>query len=661
MAFVLEALKRNDAGYALFNISSHLIALIIMLPATICAGIALPLITLILLRENPDTSAIGKVYASNTLGGIFGVLLATGLLMPYLGLKNTVVAGALIDILLGLLLLGLIMPAIMRKQLVLVSTVFTGSFILLSQMMQWDSARLASGVYRDGQLGHKNIVMHKDGRTATVSVVKNDHQIAILTNGKTDASISLDDERNPDEPTQALLGGLPLLYKPDARQAAVIGIGSGITSHILLSSPQLEWVDTIEIEPVMLDGARWFGDRSARTFNDPRSRLIIDDAKSYFSSQQKQYDLIVSEPSNPWVSGVSSLFTVEFYQFVKQRLSDSGLLIQWIHLYENEPELVYSILKGLDSQFADYHIYAANNVDLVIVAAKSQLPQRVAPSALAEATQDELAFVGIKHHADLQLRLVANKAMIIPLLAASDVPVNSDFFPYVDQNAVKARFTQASAAELANLRHSEFPLIELFSEQPRFYDYQVDNLASQCCDVAVERAQDALALTKFHNYLTELLESRPDPQRLRGMYQGFVTVGMCNAGQEEQWAETMVRLLDSLILFVEPLELGRIWYAAQTQTCFDNLKASSKQLYYLTAALGQRDYQSVVELSEELIHTEAFTEGRTGRIVVYAALIAYTALERYSDVLLLADEYPQYGGFDVQLLIKNARLKVAGH
>ncbi|MDX3775635.1 hypothetical protein QE250_16065 [Chromatiaceae bacterium AAb-1] len=655
MAFVLDALKRNDAGYTLFNISSHVIALVVMLPATICAGIALPLITLILLRENADTSAIGKVYASNTLGGIFGVVLASGLLLPYLGLKNTVVAGALIDVLLGLLLFSLIVPALMKKQLLLVSSVFAGTLLLLSQMLQWDSARLASGVYRDGQLGHKNIVMHKDGRTATVSVVKNDFQIAILTNGKTDASVSLDDDRNPDEPTQALLGALPLLYNPAAKRAAVIGIGSGITSHILLSSPQLEQVDTIEIEPVMLEGARWFGERSARTFTDPRSKLIIDDAKSYFSSQQQQYDLIISEPSNPWVSGVSSLFTVEFYHFIHQRLHDGGLLIQWIHLYENELELVYSILKGLDSRFGDYHIYASNNVDLVIVAAKEQLPERVAPELLAEATRAELALVGIEHQADLQLRLVANKKMMAPLLEESAAPVNSDFFPYVDQNAVKARFTQASAAELSNIRHSEFPLQELFSDRERFYDYDGNSLAKQCCDMAVDRAADAVALKEWHYNRTQLLQERPDAQRLTSMYLHFITVGHCSIEQETQWSENMVRLLDSLILYVPPLDLGSIWQSAQALSCFSGLSQPAKHLYYLTAALGQRDYQSVAEFSEMLRDSEAYSAGRTGRIVVYAGMIAYAAQQRYGELLALAEQYPQYDGFDVELLKKYAR------
>lgn len=660
MAFVLDALKRNDAGYTLFNISSHVIALVVMLPATICAGIALPLITLILLRQNSDTSAIGKVYACNTLGGIFGVVLASGLLMPYLGLKNTVVAGALIDVVLGLLLFSVIVPVVMRKQLFLMSSIFAGSLLLLSQMLQWDSARLASGVYRDGHLGHKNIVMHKDGRTATVSVVKNDVQIAILTNGKTDASVSLDEERNPDEPTQALLGGLPLLYNPQAKQAAVIGIGSGITSHILLSSPQLEQVDTIEIEPVMLDGARWFGERSARTFTDPRSKLIIDDAKSYFSSQQKQYDLIISEPSNPWVSGVSSLFTVEFYHFIHQRLNQDGLLVQWIHLYENEPDLVYSILKGLDSQFADYHIYASNNVDLVIVAAKQPLPERVAPALLADSTQAELALVGIEHQADLQLRLVANKSMMLPLLLSSAAPVNSDFFPYVDQHAVKARFTQASAAELSNIRHSEFPLLELFSNNTTYYDYNSASLTKQCCDVAVDRASDALAVKEWHYNTSVWLKERPDTQRLTAMYQHFITVGQCNLEQEAQWSENMVRLLDSLILYLSPLDLGSIWQRAQTLPCFERLSPAARQLYYLTAALGQRDYLSVAEFSEQLRASDAYPSGRTGRIVVYAGLIAYTALQRYDEVLQLAADYPQYGGFDVELLKKHARLRLSG-
>jgi spermidine synthase len=101
---------------------------------------------------------------------------------------------------------------------------------------------------------------------------------------------------------------------------ANIGLGSGITTHTLLASPRLTRVDTIEIEPAMREGAKIFSTRNRRAFEDPRSKIIIEDAKTYFSTHNERYDLIISEPSNPWVSGVSGLFSVEFYRHSKRYL-----------------------------------------------------------------------------------------------------------------------------------------------------------------------------------------------------------------------------------------------------------------------------------------------------------------------------------------------------
>ena len=109
-----------------------------------------------------------------------------------------------------------------------------------------------------------------------------------------------------DAATQTLVPLVTLAYAPQAQTAAVIGQGSGMSSHLLLGSPSSQRdLVTIEIEPQMIAGSRVFYPVNRRSFDDPRSQIVIDDAKSYFASEHRQYDLIVSEPSNPWVSGVS--------------------------------------------------------------------------------------------------------------------------------------------------------------------------------------------------------------------------------------------------------------------------------------------------------------------------------------------------------------------
>ena len=118
----------------------------------------------------------------------------------------------------------------------------------------------------------------------------------------------------------------------------------------------------------MINAAKLFGPRVRLAYDDPRSHLQIEDAKSYFSFHKKKYDLIISEPSNPWVSGVASLFTKEFFSRVREYLNEDGLLVQWIHLYEIDMPLVASIMNALSPNFSDYVIYGTNSADIIIVA-----------------------------------------------------------------------------------------------------------------------------------------------------------------------------------------------------------------------------------------------------------------------------------------------------
>ncbi len=122
-----------------------------------------------------------------------------------------------------------------------------------------------------------------------------------------------------DELTMVLAAAIPLSMHPHAARVANIGFGSGLTTHVLLASQQLERLDSIEIEPLIVEAARrGFGPRIHDVFEDARSHIVYEDAKTFFAASREPYDLIVSEPSNPWVSGVATLFSDEFYGRIVQ-------------------------------------------------------------------------------------------------------------------------------------------------------------------------------------------------------------------------------------------------------------------------------------------------------------------------------------------------------
>jgi predicted membrane-bound spermidine synthase len=468
MQTAMLALARTEDGYIAFNFVSHAICLAVMFPAAFCAGMTLPLITTALLRERAGERAIGQVYAANTAGAIAGVFFAVHVGFEMLGLKGLIVAGAAIDLALGVLLLGAL-PG--RWRAVPVATAIGAvALIFVTVGVQLDAARMASGVFRTGSLltaGSETVKLQIDGKTATVSVTELRGAAALRTNGKPDGAIRLTGgPPADDEVLMTLAGALPQFLMPDARRAAVIGFGTGMTTHALLASSRLERVDTVEIEPAILRAAPSFRPFNERALDDPRSRVHFDDAKTYFSARQELYDLIVSEPSNPWVSGVSGLFSLEFYAHVRRHLREGGLLVQWVHVYEMTPVLVATIVGALAANFEDYELWMANHGDMLIVASHKGSVPPVDPRAFENPRlRADLARFNIRNVDDLLQHRVAGRDAIGPYYASFGAKANSDFTPVLDLNATFARFMRQQVDDVPLLMESGLPILGLFDRQ----------------------------------------------------------------------------------------------------------------------------------------------------------------------------------------------------
>ena len=499
---LVEALDATDAGYVAFSIARYGLSLLVMLPATFCAGMTLPLITRTLMVSGSGERAIGTVYGVNTLGSIVGAALAGLVLMPLLGLKTMLVAGALVDMALGIWLVArsgavaadapatpdtptrarvrralgggdarssqLTAAAVAATVVLVAGTAWSASF---------DPHVLTSGVFRFGivrDAARDTILFYEDGRTATVSVRQSrvSGDVTIATNGKPDASLALDWLRpvaegnrrslGGDQPTQMLLPLVTLAHAPGARTAAVIGQGSGISSHFLLGSPQLETLVTIDIEPEMIRGSRFFQPANRRVFDDPRSVFAIDDAKSYFAAHRARYDLILSEPSNPWVSGVSGLFTTEFYARVRHHLTDDGVFGQWLHLYEIDDGLVLSVIAAVHENFPSYEMYLVASSDLLIVASnRPELPPARWDQVTAfPGVQEDLRHLAPITASDFDALRVAGRQVFAPLLGSrhGGAVANSDFYPTLDLGAERARYLRREAEGLTGLATSRFDL-----------------------------------------------------------------------------------------------------------------------------------------------------------------------------------------------------------
>jgi spermidine synthase len=240
--------------------------------------------------------------------------------------------------------------------------------------LRWNRSHMTLGVFRlsyahdmldESTWGAPDLVYYNDGLTTTVSVERWGRHYALKNNGKVDAS------NGDDMPTQINVAAYPLMLHqagPTDLDVAVIGFGSGVTVGTALKFP-VRRVDVVELEGSVIEAARFFEDVSHLNYalghwpyvQMDRLSIFSDDGRNYLASTQQQYDVIISEPSNPWITGVSDLFTVDHWRITKQRLRPGGIYCQWVQLYELSPENIKTIYRTFASQFEHVLVLSADD------------------------------------------------------------------------------------------------------------------------------------------------------------------------------------------------------------------------------------------------------------------------------------------------------------
>jgi len=640
MTWIMSGVARTETGYALYHLSSHAIALAIMFPAAFCAGMTLPLITYAMLRHGYGEKSIGAVYAANTLGAILGVFAAAHLGLPLLGLKNLIATGAAIDALLGVYLLW--WAASNRLLAPLACGVVALALIPAFAILQFDVHRMVSGVFRHGTLftaADIKPLYYRDGKTATVSLVEFPEGTSIRTNAKSDGAINLKPgARISDEITMVLTAILPLALKPEAKNAAIIGMGTGLTAHTMLANSNIEDVETIEIEPAMVEAARGFNARNANAYADPRSHIRIDDAKTFFSARNGKYDIIISEPSNPWVSGVSNLFSNEFYRLVRRYLTPGGVLVQWFQLYEIDVSLVASVLRALGDNFPDYAIYASTDNDLLIVAGDAATLARPLADVFGEpGLAKELRTVHLQNLADLQIRKLATRNTIHPLVQSYRVPANSDYYPYLDLNAARYRFLQQSAGDLVSLNSSSVPVIAMLEG------------ASTPPEVSLDGAAyfNRIEQTRRAQYIrdTYLKADPPEPRAMPRALQKDLELASLRAldcrdpGGHDVWLHSLLQVAMATSPFLTPADAGAIWRRFENTECYGSLPPRYKLWIALFKAVGARDGASMASLAERLFAADTQLPPESRRYLLTAAMTGFLAQQQPQEALRIWTRY----------------------
>lgn len=362
------------------------IAALVLLPAALLLGAAFPLAARLVHREGESGGhAIGRAYAVNTAGTVVGAAGAGLFLLPALGSFPTLAAAAWTHVALGVGLAlaapGGLVPRLAVAAMVAVlgaamrvaspaPDLFHLNYGIVSLMRDIDRGlapqpSLAELARLD--VNPLRLLSVKEGRSATVAVVSLWERRWLAINGKVDASTG--------DPTQVLLGQLPMILADSTRRVLVIGYGSGITTHSVLTHP-VGRVETVELEPEVVRAGRFFADRNGWDTPDPRGVIHFEDGRTHLTYTRHQYDVIISEPSNPWIAGVNNLFTAEFYRLVRRRLAPGGLFCQWLHGYEMSRPTMASLLGTLGEVFPGAEVYQQSRDFLVVWKQDGAFPTR---------------------------------------------------------------------------------------------------------------------------------------------------------------------------------------------------------------------------------------------------------------------------------------------
>jgi spermidine synthase len=379
--YVAEQIAQAPDLFAALLWRGGLLTAMLILPTSALLGAAFPLA--LAMVDDPGRSAarqFGAVYAFNSVGSVAGALGAGFVFIPLLGLEAT----------LRVVTLSLCVTAVLVVSL----APFTGrarlraavasaiAIVVMFLSPAWDRELLASGVYLyapfvppglplEPLLKAGSLLYYREGAAATVSVKRLTGTHTLAVDGKTDAS------NRGDMLTQKLVAHLPLLLHEAPRSVAIIGLGSGVTVGAALTHP-IARADVIELSPEVVEASHVFRQENRNAVADARTRLLIADGRSHLQLATTKYDVIISEPSNPWIAGVAALFTREFFVAARDRLAPGGLICQWANAYNISDHDLRSIVATFQSVFPHGTAWLVGGDDVVLIAAEGPLEPRLA-------------------------------------------------------------------------------------------------------------------------------------------------------------------------------------------------------------------------------------------------------------------------------------------
>ncbi|MFT6395349.1 MAG: putative membrane-bound spermidine synthase [Bradymonadia bacterium] len=395
---IAHVLERRPHVYPLYLFAQATLAFSWMLPLTIVTGAVLPVAAHVYTQRVDNAGAsVGLLFTFNTMGNVLGPVIATFLLFPLLGLQGTLVVGIA-----GLGVAAFLIGSMTgwSKKIIIAGAIVTVVGVLPAQ---WEPSVMQAGGFRRWTLPHgatfaefresrlnSSTLFEHDSATDSVVVFQNREGLRFMkVNGKTDASDA------EDLPTQRMVAHLPLMLhrawtNATERDVYVVGVGSGVTVGSASIHDGVS-VTAVEISPGVLQASRLFDHVNRNVHELPNVTIHQGDAREFLERSDVDWDVVINQPSNPWIAGNAALFSQQFYLAAREQLAEDGVFAQWMHVYAMDDETVSIVMNTFASVFPHVTVWWPQGVDLILIGSLAPLEpnldvlaEQLANSDLAE-------------------------------------------------------------------------------------------------------------------------------------------------------------------------------------------------------------------------------------------------------------------------------------
>lgn len=444
----------DPAFYFYYGMGFVLVLIAIGIPV-IMSGAALPLLFHHLRRQVGHLGDLaGSLYSWNTVGSLLGALLGGYLLLFWLDLHH-VYKLAIAAVFVSAAMLT-VMAYSLPRVIALGVLPIVGALVL---MPGWAPEKLTAGLFRlrEERVGsyegarafeqknpgiyQRSILFYDDDPTATIAVRQSQAKdgrmsLTLLTNGKSDGNTVLD------YATGGLVATVPAMMADDPKRAFVVGWGTGISVGELASFDAVREIVVAEISPGIVESASLFDEANLDASRSPKVTLLASDAYRALMRSEETYDLIISQPSNPWVTGVEMLFSREFLTAAREKLSGGGVYCHWYQMYETDDESVALVLRTYAEVFDHVAVWAVTSGDLMFFGFKSSGPALDHFRLADRARQPDFSAALERSGVDGFAALLAHEVLPLGVAHAleDEGPIHTLYHPILSDTAGRAFF-----------------------------------------------------------------------------------------------------------------------------------------------------------------------------------------------------------------------------